>query len=672
MKPNLIDQLKSQLSAVAGSAHLHDALLRALLAGNSLLVEHYSATISLRKSLARLESMLATTSDGKAGLANIRCTPELGVTQFLDACTLPDSNSTTGKVLKPVVLLENVGTISASLAVFLETLLRGDTASHGEVQVRVPSFCLVVAEQDCCDKDAETRVQTQLAKNFGMRLFLDPPTEDEEFQQLSILGSQPKAVAPDSNITIPWDLRSEIMAIPIHEKLVWQAIRFANRVQKDDRVTLGGRPGLFALEDWRNAAQAEAYIRGAASVEWEDFRSTVHVTLDHRVRLYARTLEKSSKIIDDSLLPEERQPSVEKTTSDSETLASYYKDVFLPMSKWLKSKVLGRNDDIDDEAFGVNTLDLVLLTLFAGGHILLEDYPGSGKSYLAETLGHMVQDDIIEDNIDIVSHNRIQCTPDLLPSDITGYMMLENGQMRFHRGPVFTYILLLDEINRTTPKVQSSMLQAMAEHKVSIDDRTYDLSELFFVIATQNPLDKLGTYELPYAQLDRFMFKRTLPPIDDPAVIMRIMASNFGKDGEPRIPASRIMKTAKAIVGKNADDKEFIPLHEEVMPHILCISEAIKDRCQPNYNKAEHRLKQGSQPSVRTLQRFIPALKALAWIEAKGQKCEVRSSHVKKLCCDWLRHRILPANPSSGVSVDDIIKDIYNEVTNNAQYLKRP
>jgi len=673
-RKELIDQLKLGLSTVAGSAHLNDALLRALLAGNSLLVEHYSAIISLRKSLARLESMLAPSPCDKTGLANIRCTPELGVPEFLAACTLPDSNSTTGRVLKSVVLLENVGTISVPLAVFLETLLRGDTASHGEVQVRVPDLFLVVGEQDRSDKDAEARVQAMLAKSFGMRLFLDPPTEAEEFKQLFQLANESEAVPPDSNFTIPQDLRHEITAIKIPEKLIWQAIRFANRVQKDERVTPGGRPGLVALEDWRNAAQAEAYLRGASSVEWEDFRSTMHVTLDHRVRLHARTLEKSGKIIDDSLLPEERQPSAEKIafggSGVSEALALNYDEVFSPMSNWLKSKVLGRNDDIDkeDKDFGVNTLDLVLLTLFAGGHILLEDYPGSGKSYLAETLGHMVQDDIIEDVIDIVSHNRIQCTPDLLPSDITGYMMLENGQMRFRRGPVFAYILLLDEINRTTPKVQSSMLQAMAEHKVSIDDRTYDLSELFFVIATQNPLDKLGTYELPYAQLDRFMFKRTLPPIDDPAVITSIMASQFGKGGEPRIPASRIMATARTIVGKDTDNNDAIPLHKEVMPLILNISEAIKNRCQPNYVTVEHRLKQGSQPSVRTLQRFIPALKTLAWIEAEGRGCEVRNSHVQKLCCDWLRHRILPANPSAGVSLEDIIKGVFKEASEKTQH----
>ena len=142
MNPNeLIDQLKRGLSAVAGSAHLNDALLRALLGGNSLLVEHYSAIISLRKSLACLESMLAPSPGCKTGLANIRCTPELGVPEFLAACTLPDDNKhpdgspTTYKVLKPVVLLENVGTISVPLGVFLETLLRGDTASHGAVQV---------------------------------------------------------------------------------------------------------------------------------------------------------------------------------------------------------------------------------------------------------------------------------------------------------------------------------------------------------------------------------------------------------------------------------------------------------------------------------------------------------------------------------------------------------
>ena len=676
-RKELIEQLRHGLSAVEGSANLNDALLRALLAGNSLLIEHYSANISLRKSMERLGSMLAPGLNGKPECSNIRCIHEFGVTEFLEACSFDDEKTPKGKVLNTLILLGNVGTISPHLAVFLETLFREGKASHQGVPVRVPDLFLLVAEQDRSDRDAVARLHASLAKGFGMKVCLDLPSEDEEFLQLSqsvVLTDPPP---PDPNFRVPADLRLGILRdIELPKDLVRQAIQFANRVQDDDRVATGGRPGQVALADWLKAARVEACLRDSEKVGWQDFRATAHAILDHRVRLHTRTLEKSAKIIDAALeasgkqtLTNEKCQSREKAgTADlvGPDLSDLYTEVFKPMSDWLKKKVLGRDDDDGD--YSVSTLDLVLLTLFAGGHILLEDFPGSGKSYLAQTLGHMIEDDREEEPIDILNYNRIQCTPDLLPSDITGYLMLENGQMRFRRGPVFAYILLLDEINRTTPKVQSSMLQAMAERQVSIDDRTYDLSSLFFVIATQNPLDKLGTYELPYAQLDRFLFKRQLPPITDHDAIKKIMKSDFAKGDGPRIPATRIMATSKAIIGKTKDGKEKIPVPERVDEFILNISAAIGSRCASNYGSAtnqnpDHRLKQGSQPSVRTLQRLIPALKTLAWIKAGGRDCEVTIGHVKLLCCDWLRHRILPATPSAGVSVDDMIKGVIQDAT---------
>jgi hypothetical protein len=134
------------------------------------------------------------------------------------------------------------------------------------------------------------------------------------------------------------------------------------------------------------------------------------------------------------------------------------------------------------------------------------------------------------------------------------------------------------------------------------------------------------------------------------------------------IPATRIMATSKAIIGKTKDGAEKIPVSERVNEFILNISAAIGSRCESNYGSAsnqnpDHRLKLGSQPSVRTLQRLIPALKTLAWIRAGGRDCEVTIEHVKLLCCDWLRHRILPAPSAAGVSVDDIIKGVIKDAT---------
>src|SRR6185295_19210801 len=158
--------------------------------------------------------------------------------------------------------------------------------------------------------------------------------------------------------------------------------------------------------------------------------------------------------------------------------------------------------------------ELVLVALFSDGHVLLEDYPGSGKTTLAKALGHSIIDDLPED--EIPDFRRIQFTPDLLPSDVTGVMIFDTvtNTFQFRRGPIFAYVVLIDEINRTSPKVQAALLEAMAEKQVTVDNVSHKLNELFFVMATQNPLDANGTYPLPVAQLDRFLFKVRMKHVD--------------------------------------------------------------------------------------------------------------------------------------------------------------
>jgi MoxR-like ATPase len=146
--------------------------------------------------------------------------------------------------------------------------------------------------------------------------------------------------------------------------------------------------------------------------------------------------------------------------------------------------------------------------------VLLEDYPGSGKTTLARALGNALEEG--DGASGVAAFRRIQFTPDLLPSDITGTNIfdIETSRFAFRRGPVFSHIVLADEINRTSPKVQAAMLEAMAEKQVTVDNHSYPLDDLFFVIATQNPLDLAGTYPLPTPQLDRFLFKIEMKHID--------------------------------------------------------------------------------------------------------------------------------------------------------------
>ncbi|MDW3703529.1 MoxR family ATPase [Enterococcus faecium] len=161
-----------------------------------------------------------------------------------------------------------------------------------------------------------------------------------------------------------------------------------------------------------------------------------------------------------------------------------------------------------------STIQLMIVALLAGGHVLFEDIPGVGKTLLVKALAKAVQG----------TFSRVQCTPDLLPSDILGFSVYnsQSKEIEFRPGPIFTTILLADEINRTTPRTQSALLEAMAENHATIDNNTYPLDNHFFVLATQNPIEYEGTYPLPEAQLDRFLFRLQIgyPSFDDELLLL--------------------------------------------------------------------------------------------------------------------------------------------------------
>lgn len=183
------------------------------------------------------------------------------------------------------------------------------------------------------------------------------------------------------------------------------------------------------------------------------------------------------------------------------------------LRKSLNEVLYGKNEQIE----------FVLACLLARGHLLLDDLPGTGKTSLAKSLAHCLGGELA----------RIQCTPDLLPADVTGFNLFnqKTREFEFHAGPVFSDILLADELNRTTPRTQSALLEAMAERQVTIDAVEHQLSETFTVIATQNPIDSHGAYPLPEAQLDRFAIKLQIGYPDRSAQI-KILESAVGTLGD--------------------------------------------------------------------------------------------------------------------------------------------
>jgi len=249
-------------------------------------------------------------------------------------------------------------------------------------------------------------------------------------------------------------------------------------------------------------------------------------------------------------------------------------------------------------------IELVLIALLADGHVLLEDFPGSGKTTLAKTLGESIKDTGPTAGM-IESFRRIQFTPDLLPSDVTGTTIFEpkTGTFSFRPGPVFAHVVLADEINRTSPKVQSAMLEAMAEKQVTVDNVTRPLDGLFFVIATQNPLDLAGTYPLPVAQLDRFLFKIRMTHIERDAELDVIRTIKQRREGAakamPGVTRDEILQARKAI-------EELVTVHPLVHDALVDIARAVR---------SDRRVLQGV--STRALVLAVPALQARAMIYSR-------------------------------------------------------
>ena len=277
----------------------------------------------------------------------------------------------------------------------------------------------------------------------------------------------------------------------------------------------------------------------------------------------------------------------------------------------------------------------VMLAMLTGGNVLLEGMPGLGKTKLVSTISKVFD----------LSFKRIQFTPDLMPSDVTGTNIIiknERGSaFSFERGPIFANLILADEINRATPKTQSALLEAMQEHTVTVGNDSHALTEPFFVLATQNPIENEGTYPLPEAQLDRFMFK-ILVRFPSKEELKGIVMLTEGSQ-EPNIIKqmdSAGLLAARALVNQ-------IPIADAVMDYLLDVV--------MQTHVANPYIKEGASP--RAAQALIRASRAKAFLEGRFN---VSFQDVKDTAFPVLRHRILLSFDavSEGVSEDDVIRKI--------------
>ena len=296
-----------------------------------------------------------------------------------------------------------------------------------------------------------------------------------------------------------------------------------------------------------------------------------------------------------------------------------------------------------------DVLNQVLLTLFVGGNSLIVGVPGLAKTLIVRTLAQVLE----------LRFNRIQFTPDLMPSDITGTDIIQEDattgrrQMVFAPGPIFANIVLADEINRTPPKTQAALLEAMQEHRVTIQGRTYTLEEPFFVFATQNPIELEGTYPLPEAQLDRFMFHIVIehPPEDEEFNVVRTTTAILDPHFERPVSGADLIAFQRLV--------RRVPVAEPVMRYALRLVRTSRPKAEGAPDLIKKYVAFGA--SVRAAQYLILGAKAKALTEGRYH---VGFDDIKALAHPVLRHRVLTnfRAESEGVTSDALIDELIKTV----------
>ncbi len=314
-----------------------------------------------------------------------------------------------------------------------------------------------------------------------------------------------------------------------------------------------------------------------------------------------------------------------------------------------RTRFYGLVDEVQQAVVGHGELiEEVLFAIFCSGHSLLEGVPGIGKTFLVRVLSQVLG----------LGSGRVQCTPDLMPADILGtHIVNDDGTGRrvfhFERGPVFTHLLLVDEINRATPKTQAALLEAMQERRVTAGGESHELPRPFFVLATQNPLEMEGTYPLPEAQLDRFLFKLRVP-FPDAGELVEISRRTTGAD-EPVV--GTVMSAEELI------DFQKLVTHVPVAEPIAAYAAALVLATHPETPDAGDAVKRfvayGASP--RGMQAIIRAARVACLLDGRTA---VSIADISRATLPALRHRVLLnfEGEAEAVDVDGLLRDILEQV----------
>ena len=325
------------------------------------------------------------------------------------------------------------------------------------------------------------------------------------------------------------------------------------------------------------------------------------------------------------------------TEKDVEQFSAQINEIF----KQVARDVIGQKDVVEH----------TIIAMISGGNVLLEGVPGVGKTRLVRSLGRVFD----------LPFSRIQFTPDLMPADVTGTNIIvkdENGNssFRFQPGPIFSNIILADEINRATPKTQSALLEAMQEHTVTVMGVSRKLAEPFFVLATQNPIEQDGTYPLPEAQMDRFMFKLIVPnpSLDELMQIVDMTQKTMAEVAEAACNGEQLLRMRETA--------NQIPVAKDVMRYAMTLTSATHPNSENASEAAKRYVRVGASP--RAGQALISAAKVVALIQGRFN---VAYSDIEELARPVFRHR-LKLNfeaIAERVSADEIVDMIVAEVKKN-------
>ena len=330
---------------------------------------------------------------------------------------------------------------------------------------------------------------------------------------------------------------------------------------------------------------------------------------------------------------------MQKPTADDEARAKTLVEAYGKIKDQMAKVIVGQEEVIEQ----------LLIAVLARGHCLLEGVPGLAKTLMVRTLA---------DAMDLTFH-RIQFTPDLMPADITGTDIIQQDKETGHRdlvfekGPIFSQMLLADEINRTPPKTQAALLEAMQEHHVTVGGKTYDLEEPFFVLATQNPIEQEGTYPLPEAQRDRFLFHVTVnyPTREQEREIVARTTSTFEEKLEPVIDGKTIIECQETV--------RRVPVPDHVLDFVLDLVRMARPNDTSSISWAPQLIGWGSGP--RACQQVVLGAKVRAVLKGRYH---VTVDDIEALAHPVLRHRIVPTfnAEAEGITVNHIIDKLLKDV----------